>query len=102
MTVRQCSFVLPMLNPYGVASVNAFEPSTKGTPSLMQYRDTNIPRPRNATRPRDHTTLRFIQFLESCLPNAPAQPPRVHVPDKITPHMPPAGGCSGWLGAGGP
>src|SRR3989442_1328640 len=30
--------------------------------------------------------------------NAPAQPRRAHVPDEITPHLPPAGGCSGLFG----
>ncbi len=31
------------------------------------------------------------------VPNAPAQPRRAHVPGELTPHLPPAGGCSGLL-----
>src|SRR5207249_2674626 len=32
------------------------------------------------------------------LANAPAHPRRAHALVKSTPHLPPAGGCSGWLG----
>src|SRR5438093_7046661 len=33
----------------------------------------------------------------TCASNAPAQPRRAHVPRDATPHLTPAGGCSGWL-----
>src|SRR5438876_10890411 len=50
----------------------------------------------NVLRIRTSCTGHYT-FLPLCPPNAPAQPRRAHTLVNSTPHVPPAGGCSGLL-----